>query len=147
MLRWLNFSTLLWGHLRTQPISPQVRREKDGSYKLALWALTKERPGLWKRGIMKGDAVFEHMQEMIRVSVGLLDVLDISANTCLILGEWCIPLFERDCGNIRPLVIMSLNGFFVVVCLFLDDAPQWGAANAEIKVPSSENTELKPSPF
>ena len=25
--------------------------------------------------------------------------------------------------------------------------PQWGAADAEIKVPSGENTELKPSPF
>ena len=25
--------------------------------------------------------------------------------------------------------------------------PQWGAANAEIKVPSAENTELKRSPF
>ena len=26
-------------------------------------------------------------------------------------------------------------------------APQWGAADAEIKVPSGENTELKGSPF
>ena len=26
-------------------------------------------------------------------------------------------------------------------------APQWGAADAEIKVPSNENTELKRSPF
>ena len=26
-------------------------------------------------------------------------------------------------------------------------APQWGAADAEIKVPSDENTELKGSPF
>ena len=26
-------------------------------------------------------------------------------------------------------------------------APQWGAADAEIKVPSGENTELKRSPF
>ena len=27
------------------------------------------------------------------------------------------------------------------------DSPQWGAADAEIKVPSGENTELKCSPF
>ncbi|WP_419637997.1 hypothetical protein, partial [Thiolapillus sp.] len=27
------------------------------------------------------------------------------------------------------------------------DGPQWGAADAEIKVPSGENTELKRSPF
>ena len=26
-------------------------------------------------------------------------------------------------------------------------SPQWGAADAEIKVPSGENTELKSSPF
>ena len=29
----------------------------------------------------------------------------------------------------------------------IDAAPQWGAADAEIKVPSGENTELKRSPF
>ena len=28
-----------------------------------------------------------------------------------------------------------------------EDAPQWGAAGAEIKVPSGENAELKRSPF
>ena len=28
-----------------------------------------------------------------------------------------------------------------------DVTPQWGAADAEIKVPSGENTELKRSPF
>ena len=27
------------------------------------------------------------------------------------------------------------------------ETPQWGAADAEIKVPSGENTELKRSPF
>ena len=31
--------------------------------------------------------------------------------------------------------------------IVLDDAPQWGAADEEIKVPSGENTELKRSPF
>ena len=29
----------------------------------------------------------------------------------------------------------------------LNKIPQWGAADAEIKVPSVENTELKRSPF
>ena len=29
----------------------------------------------------------------------------------------------------------------------LVDSPQWGAADAEIKVPSGESTELKRSPF
>ena len=31
--------------------------------------------------------------------------------------------------------------------IFVNLAPQWGAADAEIKVPSGENTELKRSPF
>ena len=30
---------------------------------------------------------------------------------------------------------------------FSDEPPQWGAADAEIKVPSGENTALKRSPF
>ena len=30
---------------------------------------------------------------------------------------------------------------------FVQETPQWGAADAEIKVPSGENTELKRSPF
>ena len=34
-----------------------------------------------------------------------------------------------------------------VVPLSYDSASQWGAADAEIKVPSGENTELKRSPF
>ena len=34
-----------------------------------------------------------------------------------------------------------------IVGLSLKLAPQWGAADAEIKVPSGENTELKRSPF
>ena len=33
------------------------------------------------------------------------------------------------------------------VCLYLKASPQWEAADAEIKVPSGENTELKRSPF
>ncbi len=36
--------------------------------------------------------------------------------------------------------------YAVFVCSLLD-IPQWGAADAEIKVPSGENTELKRSPF
>ena len=36
-----------------------------------------------------------------------------------------------------------VNVFFTV----FTEVPQWGAADAEIKVPSGENTELKRSPF
>ena len=37
--------------------------------------------------------------------------------------------------------------FYCVTRLLLSKVPQWGAADAEIKVPSGENTELKRSPF
>ena len=40
--------------------------------------------------------------------------------------------------------LFFLGGSFF---LCLDTTPQWGAADAEIKVPSVENTELKRSPF
>ena len=38
---------------------------------------------------------------------------------------------------------------FIFICSFVSFIlpPQWGAADAEIKVPSGENTELKRSPF
>ena len=34
-----------------------------------------------------------------------------------------------------------------IFCIHFFETPQWGAADAEIKVPSGENTELKRSPF
>ena len=36
---------------------------------------------------------------------------------------------------------------YVCVCLCMSVSPQWGAADAEIKVPSVENTVLEGSPF
>ena len=41
-------------------------------------------------------------------------------------------------GHIRDLQVFIMD---------IINAPQWGAADAEIKVPSGENTELKRSPF
>ena len=43
-----------------------------------------------------------------------------------------------------PAVLILLISSFPFV---FKSAPQWGAADAEIKVPSGENTELKRSPF
>ena len=37
--------------------------------------------------------------------------------------------------------------FYCVTRLLLSKVPQWGAADAEIEVPSGENTELKRSTF
>ena len=43
-----------------------------------------------------------------------------------------------------PLNVRALKAKFLIP-IFI--SPQWGAADAEIKVPSGENTELKRSPF
>ena len=45
-----------------------------------------------------------------------------------------------------PLLLLLII-MVVFKRLYLKAAPQWGAADAEIKVPSGENTELKRSPF
>ena len=53
-------------------------------------------------------------------------------------------------GLISALLVLSAIYLFMEVSLSLDiilcGSPQWGAADAEIKVPSGENTELKRSP-
>ena len=46
--------------------------------------------------------------------------------------------------------VYSLSTFILSLCIqinLLIGPPHWGAADAEIKVPSGENTELKRSPF
>ena len=45
-----------------------------------------------------------------------------------------------------PLLSFCLVLLLFLSCLFLP-TPQWGAVDAEIKVPSGENTELKRSPL
>ena len=47
----------------------------------------------------------------------------------------------------RQLVEAKFPSTTLTSALSFADAPQWGAADAEIKVPSGENTELKRSPF
>ena len=44
-------------------------------------------------------------------------------------------------------IIIIVVVVVVVVIIIIINLPQWGAADAEIKVPSGENTELKRSPF
>ena len=48
---------------------------------------------------------------------------------------------------ISALLALSTIYLFMKVSFSPDITPQWGAADAEIKVPSGENTELKLSPF
>ena len=47
----------------------------------------------------------------------------------------------------HPLPFSLLLLLYFLFFLFVFSSPQWGAADAEIKVPSGENTELKCSPF
>ena len=59
-------------------------------------------------------------------------------------GNWTAGFLQRNFRECTPKLEVSdlhHNG-----TPYIGD-PQWGAADAEIKVPSGENTELKPSPF
>ena len=47
---------------------------------------------------------------------------------------------------ITPSIYAVLHSLLFFLVVFLPP-PQWGAADAEINVPSGENTELKRSPF
>ena len=49
-------------------------------------------------------------------------------------------MFARQNGPTTATITSATGGGFFL-------AAQWGAADAEIKVPSDENTELKRSPF
>ena len=49
-----------------------------------------------------------------------------------------------------PSLLSAVGDMFISifpVARTVESLPQWGAADAEIKVPSVENTELKRSPF
>ena len=52
---------------------------------------------------------------------------------------------------LTDLMHIYVSLFFVIIIIdvvvFVIVSPQWGAADAEIKVPSGENTELKRPPF
>ena len=76
---------------------------------------------------------------------------------------WLFPLIRVPAGSPSrggdvKVYVLDINQpslptpFTLILCLFLSYgpfscAPQWGAADTEIKVPSGENTELKRSPF
>ena len=55
-------------------------------------------------------------------------------------------LWTVTAKNVRSLHVYSCC-LWLVSHLFRPRTPQWGAVDAEIKVPSDENTELKGSPF
>ena len=60
------------------------------------------------------------------------------------LSEYCSVLAFTCSDTGETLCFVS---YFGQTRVSLPEPPQWGAADAEIKVPSGENTELKRSPF
>ena len=61
--------------------------------------------------------------------------LYICVHTCV---RACVAVCARACLGARVCVC---------TCVFFIPSPQWGAADAEIKVPSGKKTELKRPPF
>ena len=52
----------------------------------------------------------------------------------------------KDLGE-RNFGVLHYTPLIVLIATAFGGFPQWGAADAEIKVPSVENTELEGSPF
>ena len=61
--------------------------------------------------------------------------------------EWCCYKLDYVKPYSHHVEVVLLFWHSVFCCLLPLVNPQWGAADAEIKVPSGENTELKRSPF
>ena len=68
-------------------------------------------------------------------------------------GPRSVPRHSRDgflCSvftSLSPVKLQNVCNVHLKICFSLEVPPQWGAADAEIKDPSGENTELKRSPF
>ena len=91
------------------------------------------------------------------VKVCVLDINQLSLPTpftlflCLFLSYGPSPVFHSINSpvnspyshSVLPVLFLPHWSFQLYISL----TPQWGAADAEIKVPSGENTELKRSPF
>ena len=54
---------------------------------------------------------------------------------------------EKACTAVGDSFSYVVQNRFQIWKLACAEPPQWGAADAEIKVPSGENTDLKQSPF
>ena len=72
--------------------------------------------------------------------------LNIRAST-VSEGNKTKPNKQKSVAVSRQASIIFLYMRTKVAKVMLWDTPQWGAADAEVKVPSGENTELKRSPF
>ena len=66
----------------------------------------------------------------------------VYSHTCNAYCQGFLPCLFLPFWSIHLHFFRSLSRFFSVLA-----APHWGAADADIKAPSGENTELKCSPF
>ena len=115
-----------------------------------------------------------HVVEVSSVFQGYIIVPLNSGDTCVIKDcSVTLPLSSLTCkhlvrhwlvNTISYMAVIQLNSCSYCICmsflgcwlvlliwsfcaLYMHWPPQWGAADAEIKVPSGDNTELKCSPF
>ena len=77
---------------------------------------------------------------------GLFFLEDVPLVEFMYLVFTCVP-GESYRKRFRGLLLLFFPCYTYVSCRLHPAPPQWGAADAEIKVPSGENTELKRSPF
>ena len=135
-------SSWAWQSARLSPLG----RTRLGSV-LAYVALCRPPPCLLTSRLTD---LLACMSVCVSVSVSFfppfLHSFSLSFGPDIILGGWLgskltfFFLFRCFC------VLFFLFFSFLSLFLFFS-SPQWGAADAEIKVPSGENTELKSSPF
>ena len=79
----------------------------------------------------------------------------VARKKSLAVGVACMAIYGPAAGlKVRPFELRVLNRQVFKFCVgstpllcSLSVAPQWGAADVEIKVPSDENTEIKGFPF
>ena len=85
---------------------------------------------------------------MIDCRVSFVCILRLSVSFCLFFYAFRMFLFKVWCYYYYYYHHYYCYYYYMLTDINpLTDAPQWGAADAEIKVPSGENTELKHSPF
>ena len=81
---------------------------------------------------------------VLYMKVWVQNALLLYTHTTFLFIKW--NLWTHACAaTLLPSHVVS--ACYLWWCHHLLSTPQWGAADAEIKVPSGENTELKRSPF
>ena len=97
-------------------------------------------------GVGVNCVMVQHLLQLISGGVlnkFLILLLSLSCFGCC----WCVVPLHGQSGESMPFLCFVPHVLSPVSMVDPIPAPQWGAADAEIKVPSVENTELKGSHF